>query len=59
MMAAHGGSSQQSENNTNNIKKKFDEDNEEVRRIIKLHSFNIIFKILIDKGACFATKDAY
>lgn len=59
MMAAHGGASQKSENNANNIKKSFDEDNEEVRRILKLHSFNKIFKILIDKGACFATKDAY
>lgn len=26
---------------------------------MKLHSFNKIFKILIDRGACFATKDIY
>ncbi|KAL4474135.1 hypothetical protein ABPG72_002860 [Tetrahymena utriculariae] len=59
MMAAHGGASQKASSEATNIKKKFDEDSEEIRRVLKLHSFNKIFKILIDKGACFATKDAF
>ncbi|KAL4429775.1 hypothetical protein ABPG74_004412 [Tetrahymena malaccensis] len=59
MMAAHGGASQKAQSETVDLKKKFDEDSEEVRRVLKLHSFNKIFKILIDKGACFATKDAF
>lgn len=62
MMAAHGGSSLPA-GNVNQQKglseDQLNEESEDYQKVMKLHSFNKIFKILIDRGANFSSKDIY
>lgn len=59
MMAAHGGSSLERSKEAKRFSEELNEDSVEYQQIMKLHSFNKIFKILIDKGACYNSKDVY
>lgn len=59
MMAAYGGSALERNKDSKANSADLKEESEEFQKVTKLHSFNKIFKILIDRGACFQQKDIY